>query len=235
MAPSTKKNNSGFGQPAPVDEFREIKSHFDKLKEPMRRLEQHLIIQEQAARQPRLAMEEADGHANTKTRERTEGAAIAVQAIHGDSCTTSEKVQDRPKTSISFGVIAEPPDLPCREDVLVEDGGTSPGWCLPSLEMRSPTAAGGLLPTGKASTATRTTSNEPLLRFYVTEEMNPEEESKKENVWTSIPSAWYDISFWKLLPALSGLRVIETKPMQNRTFDPDGSQGPPCACPFWGS
>ena len=30
-----------FGQPAPVDEFREIKSQLDKLKELMRRLEQH--------------------------------------------------------------------------------------------------------------------------------------------------------------------------------------------------
>ena len=78
-------------------------------------------------------MEEADRHANTQTRERTEGAAIAVQAMHEDSCTTEQKVQDGPKTSISFGVMAEPPDLPCREDVLVEDGSTSPGSCLPSL------------------------------------------------------------------------------------------------------
>ena len=78
MAPSIKKKNYfGFCQPAPVDEFREIKSHFDKLKELMRRLEQHLISLEQDARQPRLAME-ADGPANTKTRERTEGAATAV-------------------------------------------------------------------------------------------------------------------------------------------------------------
>ena len=34
------------------------------------------------ARQPRLAME-ADGQENTKTRERTEGAATAVQAMRG--------------------------------------------------------------------------------------------------------------------------------------------------------
>ena len=62
---------------------------------------------------------EADGPADTKTRERTEGAAAAVQAVHGDSCTAEQKVQDGPKTSISFGMMAEPPDLPCREDVLV--------------------------------------------------------------------------------------------------------------------
>ena len=75
---------------------------------------------------------------------------------------------------------AEPPDLPCRDDVLVERGDAAPRSCLPSLEIRSPTAAGGLLPTGEASTATRTTSNKPLLRFYATEEMTPEEDSKKK-------------------------------------------------------
>ena len=174
---------------------------------------------------------EADRHANTKTRERMEGAATAVQAMHGDSCTTAQKVQDGPKTSISFGGMAEPPDLPCKEDVLVEDGATSPESWLPSLEMRSSTAAGGLVPTGEASAATETTSNEPLLRFYATEETNP----KEKKLWASIPSAWYNSSFWKLLPAPSGLRVIETKPMQNRMFDPGGSQGHPRACPFLGS
>ena len=94
-----------------------------------------------------------DRPANTKTRERTEGAATAVQAMHGDSCT-AQKVQDGPKTSISFGVKAEPPDLPCREDVLVEDGAAAPKSCLSSLEMRTTTATGGLIPTGKISTAT---------------------------------------------------------------------------------
>ena len=122
---------------------------------------------------------EAGGPANTKTQERTEGAATAVRAMRGDSYTAEQKVQDGPKTSITFGVEAEPPDLPCREDVLVEDGATAPESCLPSLEIRSTTAAGGLLPTGEVSTATRTTSNEPCLRFYATEEMNAEEDSKK--------------------------------------------------------
>ena len=66
--PVHQEEKFGFGQPAPVDEFQEIRSQFDKLKELMRRLEQHLLSQEQDARQPRLAMEETDGHANTKTR-----------------------------------------------------------------------------------------------------------------------------------------------------------------------
>ena len=147
-------------------------------------MDEHVTSLQHGARQPRLAME-ADGPANTKTQEHTEGAAAAVQAMHGDSYTTEQKVQDGPKTLITFGVEAEPPDLPCKKDVLVEEGATSPESCLPSLEMRSPTAAGGLVPTGEASTATETTFNEPLLRFYATEEMNPEEDSKMENSWTS--------------------------------------------------
>ena len=180
--PVHQEEEFGFGQPAPVDEFREIKSQFDKLKELMRRFEQHLLSQEQEARQPLLAMEEADGHANIKTQERAEGAATAVQAMRGDSCTAEQKVQDGPETSITFGVEAEPPDLPCREDALVEDGATAPKSCLPSLEMRSPTGAGGLLPTGETSTATRSTSNEPLLWFYGTEEMDPGENLRKKKL-----------------------------------------------------
>ena len=235
--PVHQEEKFGFGQPAPVDEFREIKSHFDKLKELMRRLEQHLLSQEQDARQPRLAME-ADGPANTKTQERTEGAATAVQAMRGDSCTAEQKVQDGPKTSITFGVEAEPPDLPCRENVLVEDDATALEPWLPSLEMRSPTAAAGLLPPGEASTATRTTSNEPLLRFYSTEEMNPEEDSKIENLLTSTPYASYDSSVFQksnLSAAPYCRRVVETKSRQNRTFDSGGSQGHLRACPFSGS
>ena len=75
--PVHQEEEFGFGQPAPEDEFREIRSQFSNLKELMRRLEQHLLSQEQDARQPRLAME-ADGQAKTKSRERTEGAATAV-------------------------------------------------------------------------------------------------------------------------------------------------------------
>ena len=201
----------------------------------MRRSEQHLLSREQDARQPRLAME-ADGHANTKTQGRTEGAAKAVQVMRGDSCTTEQKVQDGPKISITFDVEAEPSDLPCREDVLVEKGATSPESCLPSLEMRPLTAAGGLLPIGEASTATRTTSNEPL-RFYATEEMNLEENSKKENLWTSTPYASYDSSIFQksnMSATRFCRRFVETKFRQNRTFDLGGSRGHLRACPFLG-
>ena len=158
--------------------------------------------------------------------------------MRGDSYTTAQNVQDGPKTSITFGVEAEPPDLPCRDDVLVEGGDAAPRSCLPSLEMRSPTAVGGLLPTGEASTATRTTSNEPLLRFYATDGMNPEEGSKKEKLWTSTPHASYDSSVFQksnLSAAPNSRRFVETKSRQNRTFDPGGSRGHLRACPFLGS
>ena len=65
---------------------------------------------------------ETDGPANTKTRERTEGAATAVQATRGDSFS-GRRVEPGPNTNlISFGVKAEPPALPCRDDVVVERG-----------------------------------------------------------------------------------------------------------------
>ena len=123
---------------------------------------QRLTRLEHGARQPRLAME-ADGHANSKTRERTEGAATTVQTMRGDS-VSARRVEPGPNTnSTSFGLKAEPHALPCWDDVVVESGDAAPSSCLSSLEIRSPTATGGLLSTGEASTATRTTSNEPLL------------------------------------------------------------------------
>ena len=243
--PVHQEEEFGFDQPAPVDEFREIKSllkrqrkKLDEFHDNMKRLFDQLAARlEQDARQPRLVME-ADGPVNTKTRERTEGALTAVQAMHGDSCTTSQKVQDGPKTSISFGVKAEPPDLPCREDALVEDGVTSPELCLPSLEMHSSTAAGGLVPTGEASTATETNFNQPSLRFDSTEETDSEVNSKETNLRTSTLYASYDSSIFqesKLPAAPYCRRVVEIKFRQNRTFDPGGSQGHLRACLFLGS
>ena len=170
---------------------------------------------EHDARQPRFAME-ADGPANTKACERTENAATAVQAMRGDSFS-ARRVEPGPKTnSTSVGMMAEPPARPCRDDVLVENDDASPKLCFPSLEMHTTTAA-GLLPTDKISTATETIFSKPPLQFYSTEETN------YKKVWTSTPSAWFDSSFWKLHAALSCRRVIETKSVQNMTFDPGGS------------
>ena len=106
-------------------------------------------------------MEEVDGHANTKTRERTEGAATAVQAMRGDGFSARRANT----SSSSFGVKAEPHALSCRDDVVVDSGDATPKSCLPSLEMRSSTAAGGLVLTGETSAAV-TTVNKPLLQFY---------------------------------------------------------------------
>ena len=64
-----------------------MKGHLDKinvLADEMRGTRQRLASLEQDSRQPRLAME-VDGPSGTKTRERTEGAAKAIQAMHGDS------------------------------------------------------------------------------------------------------------------------------------------------------
>ena len=143
----------------------------------MKRLEQHLISQEQDARQTRLAMEEEDGHANTKTREHTEITATAVQAMCGDGFSARRVEPGSNTNSTSFGEKAEPPALSCRGDVVIDSGDAAPKSCLPSFEMRSSTVAGGLVLTGETSTA-ETTVNKPLLQFCSTEE----EDLKKENL-----------------------------------------------------
>ena len=83
----------------------------DEISDEMRKMDEHVTRLEPGARQPRLAME-ADGQANTKTRERTEGAATAVQAMRGDGFS-ARRVEPGPITnSTNFGMKAEPPALP---------------------------------------------------------------------------------------------------------------------------
>ena len=67
----------------------------------MRVKDQRQAILEQDTRQPRLAMV-VDGQADKNTHERTEGAATAVQAMHGDSCSAN-RVDPNPMCSTSFG------------------------------------------------------------------------------------------------------------------------------------
>ena len=127
---------------------------------------------------------------DTKTRERTEGAATAVQAKHGDSCS-SKRVQAGPTCSTNFGVEAEPPALPCRDDVLVENCAAVPKSCLSPLEMRTPTAGGDLLPTEKTFTATRITFHQLPLWFCLNEEINSR---------TSVKYAsYYSSCFWRII------------------------------------
>ena len=200
----------------------------DNISEYWRSTDQRLTRLEHDARQPRLAMG-ADGPANTKTRERTEGAATAVQAMHGDGCS-SNRVDPDPMCSTSFGDdCTGPPAPPCPgENALVDNSAAAPKSCLPPLEMRTTTAAGGLLPTGETSTATKTTFGQPTLRLCLTEETN---------LRTSTQLVSYNSSLWKnnLLAALSCRRVIETKYEQNRMFNPGGSKGRLRACPFLGA
>ena len=129
---------------------------FNEIKKDLRSMNQRLASLEHDARQSRLTME-ADGPADTKTRERTEGAATLVQAMHEDSFSVY-RVDPYPMCSTSLGVKVEPPALPCRDEVGVENGAAAPKSFLSPLEMRTTTAADGLLPTGKASTATITLS-----------------------------------------------------------------------------
>ena len=212
-----QQEESGSGQPTVEDVYRMMKEVFEKRDTQMdelllerRTINQRLTRLEPDARQPRLAME-PNGPANTKTRQRMEDTATALQAMYGDSFSAC-RVDPGPMTkSASFGMMAEPPALPCRDGVVVESGDAAPKSRLPSLDIRSPTAAGGLLPTGKTSTAIKTTYNRTLLRLYATKKTNP----KEKKLRTSISSALYDSSFWKLRAAPSCLRVIETKPMQN--------------------
>ena len=188
------------GQPTWGDVYRMMKEAFDRWDKKLdeisgetRVIDQHITSLEHGARQPPFAME-ADGTANTKTRERTEGAATAVQAMRGDSFSAC-RVEPGPNTnSTSFGVKAEPPALPCRDDVVVESGDAAPKSCLPSLEMRSPTAAGGLVLTGKASTTTETNFYQPSLRFYSAEETDSEANSKEIHLRTLTPYVSYDSS-----------------------------------------
>ena len=126
--------------------------------------------------------------------------------------------------STSFGAKVEPPAVPCRDDVLVENGAPAPKSCPSPLEMHSPTAAGGLLPAGEASTTTRITFYEPRLRFC------PIEETHSERMSTQY-ALYYNISFrLNQLLAPSWRRVIQTKSRQNLIFDRGGSKSCLRAC-----
>ena len=73
------------------ERFQKMDSYFyrwnrklDEISDETRVMDQRVTSLEHGARQSRLAME-ADGPANTKPRERMEGAVTAVQAMRGDS------------------------------------------------------------------------------------------------------------------------------------------------------
>ena len=233
----------GSGQPKMEDVYRMMKETLDRWDKKLNEISdktnelsdvmnQHETRLEHGARQPRLATEADGQQADTRTSERTEGAATAAQAMRGD-CFSARRVEPGPTTnSTSFGVKTEPPALPRRDDSVVECGAAAFESCLSSMEMRSSTTAGGLVPTAEASKASETTLNEPPLRFCLTEEMD----LKAKRSWTSVPFASYNSSssFRRLSATPYCRRVVDTKSGRNRTFDPGGSRGHLRACPFLG-
>ena len=166
--------------------------------------------------------------ADKKTRERTKGAATAVQAMHGDSFSAN-RVEAGPSCSTSFGVKADSPTLVCRDDVLVECAAAAPNLCLLPLEMRKPTAAGGLLSTNITSTATGTTFHQLPFWFCLIEEI-------KSGI-SIIYASYYSSCFWWIInrqaPFWPG--AIATKSRQHLVFDPGESTCRLRACPFLGT
>ena len=173
-------------------QLEEVKSHLDKMDEladKMRATKQRFAGLEQDARHPRLATE-ADVLSDTKTRDRTEDAAAATQAKHGNCCSANQ-VDPDPMCLTSFGDDSTgPPALPClRDDALVDNGAAAPTSCLSPVEIFTLTAADVLFPAGTASTATRTTFDQPRFWLCPTEEIN---------LRTSNQYAMDCSSFWKM-------------------------------------
>ena len=111
---------------------------------------------------------EADVKPDPKTRKRTEDAA-ADRAISGDNSSA----QVDPMCMTSFGDNStEPLTLPRRDDALVDKSAAAPKLCRSPVEVGTLTAAGGLLPAGTASSATRTNFHQPPLWCCPTEEIN---------------------------------------------------------------
>ena len=102
--------------------FDQWNKKLDKIPDEMRVMDQHVTSLEQDAPQSRVAME-SNGPANTKTRERTEGAATtAVQTMRGDSYS-ADRVDPDPMCPISSGNdCTGPPAPPCSgENALVDN------------------------------------------------------------------------------------------------------------------
>ena len=127
---------------------------------------------------------EADVELNTKTRKRTEDASGADRVENEDNSST-ERVNGGPTSLTSFGMIAEPPD-PEKSigNALIDKGAEAPKPCLPPVEMRTPTATGGLLPAGTAPTAMRVIFPRPLFFWSLGEEIK---EKTGRTTLTSLP------------------------------------------------
>ena len=157
-------------------------------------------------------------HGGGRASIQEDNAAAAVQMKHGDRCS-AKRVQSGPTSSTNFGMKDEPPALPRRDDVLVDICTAALKPCFSPAEMRTLIAAGGLLPTGKTSTATPTIFHQPApLWFCQTKEIK----SRTSQYATD------HSTFWKF-------KVLETKSRQTLVFDPGGCTGHLRACPFLGA
>ena len=112
----------------------------------MRATGQRSASLEQNARQPCLATE-ADVTRDKKTRKCTEGATATDRAKHIGDSSSANQVDPDQMCSTSFGMKAEPPALPRRDDVLVDKGAAGPKPCLSLMEMCTLTVTGDLIPT----------------------------------------------------------------------------------------
>ena len=160
---------------------------------------------------------QADVPSDTKIHKRIEDA-VAVQAKHMDSCSANQ-VDPDPMCLTSFrDNSTEPPALACSRDVfLVDNGAAVSKLCLSPLEMRTPTAAGVLLPTGTSSVMRRTAFDQPPLWFCSTDEINlrtPNQYVMNYN------------RFWKM----KALQI--NRSMQTLMFNPGGFKGRRRACPL---
>ena len=209
-----------------------IKSHFvqqekrlDELVEMTRGTSQRVASLEPDARQLRLAME-ANGQADTKTRECTGSTAKAVQAMHGDSCSAN-RVDPDPMCCASFGGDSTgPPALPCpRDDVLVGNGAAAPKSCLSSLEMLT-NSRRWLTPHRHGHHSDEDHFPPLLLWFCLAEETNPS---------TSVMYVSYFSSFGLINNQQAPFwpRVIETNRGKIWCLIQEGRQVVPAPARFW--
>ena len=135
--------------------------------------------------------------------------------MNGDS--SFARVDYGPMSLASFGMIAVPSAVPCKDDALVNRGAEAPKPCLSPGDIRTTTTAGGLLPTGTASAAMMTIFSRPLPCWTLGEKT-------KRIALTNFNQ--FALPYWR--------KVIQTKSRQTLVFDPGGCSGRLRGCPFLG-
>ena len=138
-----------------LEDFRRITSeamdktldkHFGQKPEnpdELRKTNQRVASLEKDARQPRLARQ--TGQQTPRTASTRRALLKQYKRCMGYSCS-AKRIQDGAKSSTTFEEKVEPPALPCRDNVVVENGAAARKLCLSHMEMRTPTVAGGLPP-----------------------------------------------------------------------------------------